>query len=68
LIDHGLQVIQPGRRSRPSGVEGNVRDRGRELFLRQSILERLLEMELDLLDTVQRDQAGHRDQAFVPLR
>jgi hypothetical protein len=38
------------------GVEGNMRDRGHELFLRQAVLESLLEMELDLLDTVQRDE------------
>src|SRR5512144_1886024 len=68
LIYHIFQVCKAGCGGRPSGVKGDVRDRGYDLLLRQSVLESLLEMELDLFDTIQRNQAGNRDQSFIAQR
>jgi hypothetical protein len=45
-----------------------MRNRSHKLFLREAIFESLTEMEFDLLDPIQRNQACDRDQTLVALR
>jgi hypothetical protein len=45
-----------------------MRNRSNKFFLREPVFKSLLEMEFDLFDTIQRNQAGNRDQALIALR
>ncbi len=45
-----------------------MRNRLHKFFLREAVFKGLLKMKLDVLDTVQRNQACHGNQASVALR
>jgi len=54
-INYFFQVTKPGGCSGPAGVKCDMRDRSHKFFLREAVLKSLLEMGLDLLDTIQCD-------------
>ena len=66
LASQGCAIARARRR--PAGVEGEVGDGLDDLVAGDAILERLLQVERQLVGPIERDQACDRDQAAVARR
>jgi hypothetical protein len=57
LINYFFQVSKPRDCRGPTGVKCDMRNRRHKFFPREAVFEGLFKMNIDLLDTVQSNQA-----------
>ena len=67
VLEHVLGDHRTGHGHGPAAVEGEVRDQLADLLGRYPVVERALDMALELLRAVEHDERRARDQAAVAL-